>query len=217
MIMANLIEIKRIPIDIEIKITRARLERNEEVRHKNDSPTAVVNPGNRTVTAQPAVVNVTPQEQQDTFEYEHSQGQAQQFAMLSYKGYAGLKEGSQIDGKVGTAAGLGTESEEQGMVNPQKIKADMASKPIESLLTHLPKKHSSNPVSWSNGKLNVEYQLDDNGEVVDWSAPFEKDWVFVPGKIEIDIKQYPRLEIEYTGGPIYFPRSADPNYVPPEE
>jgi hypothetical protein len=37
---------------------------------------------------------------------------------------------------------------------------------------------------------------------------------FVPGSIEITIKQYPGVKIEYIGGPLYVPPSADPNYEP---
>ena len=35
---------------------------------------------------------------------------------------------------------------------------------------------------------------------------------FTPGDIEISVEQMPKVIIKYTGGPIYVPRSADPNY-----
>ncbi len=40
---------------------------------------------------------------------------------------------------------------------------------------------------------------------------------FEPPELELEVKEMPHLIITYTGGPIYFPKSADPNYVPPEE
>jgi hypothetical protein len=33
--------------------------------------------------------------------------------------------------------------------------------------------------------------------------------------LEFEITEYPKVIIKYVGGPIYFPRSADPNYEPP--
>jgi hypothetical protein len=38
---------------------------------------------------------------------------------------------------------------------------------------------------------------------------------FIPPDLEVDIVEYPKVVIKYIGGPIYFPRSADPNYEPP--
>ena len=37
---------------------------------------------------------------------------------------------------------------------------------------------------------------------------------FIPGNIEMSITQHPDIMIEYIGGPIYVPPSADPNYEP---
>jgi hypothetical protein len=92
------------------------------------------------------------------------------------------------------------------------LKANKASRSIEALLSALPKAKNSSGVSFSNGKLNVDYSLDDG---VDISALIRSNFEFVPGKIEFIVKQMPRLEIEYLGGPIYFPRSSDPNYEAP--
>jgi hypothetical protein len=37
---------------------------------------------------------------------------------------------------------------------------------------------------------------------------------FIPPDIELEVKEYPKVVIKYVGGPIYFPKSADPNYEP---
>ena len=39
------------------------------------------------------------------------------------------------------------------------------------------------------------------------------NYEFIPGNIEMSITQHPDVLIEYVGGPIYVPPSADPNYV----
>ncbi|MDR2132906.1 MAG: hypothetical protein LBP30_06110 [Clostridiales Family XIII bacterium] len=38
---------------------------------------------------------------------------------------------------------------------------------------------------------------------------------FIPPDLEVEIVEYPKVIIKYVGGPIYFPKSADPNYEPP--
>ncbi len=35
---------------------------------------------------------------------------------------------------------------------------------------------------------------------------------FVPGSIKVNFTEYASINIEYTGGPVYVPRSADPNF-----
>ncbi|MGI6040141.1 MAG: DUF6470 family protein [Eubacteriales bacterium] len=36
---------------------------------------------------------------------------------------------------------------------------------------------------------------------------------YVPGGLEIEVEQYPRIEIEYMGSPSYVPPSAEPGYT----
>jgi hypothetical protein len=40
---------------------------------------------------------------------------------------------------------------------------------------------------------------------------------FLPPDLEIKVVERPKVIIKYVGGPLYIPRSADPNYVPPDE
>jgi hypothetical protein len=40
---------------------------------------------------------------------------------------------------------------------------------------------------------------------------------FLPPDLELKVVEQPKVIIKYVGGPLYIPRSADPNYVPPEE
>ncbi len=40
---------------------------------------------------------------------------------------------------------------------------------------------------------------------------------FLPPDIELKVVEMPKVIIKYVGGPLYIPRSADPNYIPPEE
>ena len=41
-----------------------------------------------------------------------------------------------------------------------------------------------------------------------------EDVSFTPPDLELKVKEMPKVIITYVGGPLYFPKSADPNYVP---
>jgi hypothetical protein len=43
------------------------------------------------------------------------------------------------------------------------------------------------------------------------------DTSFFPPDIEIKVVERPKVIIKYVGGPIYIPKSADLNYIPPED
>lgn len=43
------------------------------------------------------------------------------------------------------------------------------------------------------------------------------DTSFLPPDLELKVVEQPKVIIKYVGGPLYIPKSADPNYVPPEE
>lgn len=64
-------------------------------------------------------------------------------------------------------------------------------------------------ISWEPNILEREYipgqvQFTPNVEMERGS--------YVPGELIINVEQYPKLEIEYIGDPIYAPPSANPNY-----
>ncbi|MDD4584108.1 MAG: hypothetical protein PHR60_08005 [Eubacteriales bacterium] len=42
------------------------------------------------------------------------------------------------------------------------------------------------------------------------------DTSFLPPDIEIKVVERPKVIIKYVGGPLYIPRSSDPNYDPPD-
>jgi hypothetical protein len=42
------------------------------------------------------------------------------------------------------------------------------------------------------------------------------DTSFLPPDLELKVVEWPKVIIRYVGGPLYIPKSADPNYEPPE-
>lgn len=196
MISPNLLSIKRIPIDIEVNVQKPELrplgstDKNTpkiSVSHNNDA---------FRLQAEPLQVDISGLSQRRFDSYSTSSSEKDGIK-LTYKGYAKVNsdDGNADSNKV-----------------KYPIKSKKAYRSIESILESLPKTKNKSGVSWDNGKLSIDYKLDDDSDFLDMTEPkFE----FVPGKIEFIINQMPGLEIEYLGEPIYFPRSADPNYEPP--
>lgn len=42
------------------------------------------------------------------------------------------------------------------------------------------------------------------------------DTSFLPPDFEIEVVERPKVIIKYVGGPLYIPKSSDPDYIPPE-
>ena len=66
-------------------------------------------------------------------------------------------------------------------------------------------------MSWEDGSLEIRYGMDKLN--FDWKID-KGEFKFTPGDIQFTVKQRPDIIIKYTGGPIYVPRSSDPNYHP---
>lgn len=65
-------------------------------------------------------------------------------------------------------------------------------------------------ISWSEPEISIQYEMDKlNFEFKLANGDFE----FIPGNIEVSITQYPDVQIEYIGKPLYVPPSAAPDYV----
>lgn len=70
---------------------------------------------------------------------------------------------------------------------------------------------SAQDTEWEDGQMEIRYEMDKLN--VDWKID-QGEFKFTPGDIEISVERQPEVIIKYTGGPIYVPRSADPNYEP---
>ena len=66
-------------------------------------------------------------------------------------------------------------------------------------------------LSWDPGELSIRFEMDKLN--FDWRMT-QGQFEFTPGDIEISVTQRPDVLITYVGGPIYVPRSSDPNYDP---
>ena len=197
--MEQLLSIKHIPIKVEVKVQRAELKpvENSGAAAPSVQVSAGQNGGLR-LKAQPYRMDLSESRNYDAYV---PSGGTDAGITLTYQAVARLADG----GNSGVNAAQGGDS--QHHFNAQK-----ASRSIESVLQSLPKSRNS-AVSYSDGTLSINYQISNASDV---AAPSDiPEFEFIPGSIEFIIKQMPKLDIEYLGDPIYFPRSADPNYEPP--
>ncbi|MBP1560120.1 MAG: hypothetical protein J6C96_02605 [Oscillospiraceae bacterium] len=196
--MEQLLSIKHIPIKVEVKVQRAELKQVENTAPSAPSVKVSSNKnGGLCLRAEPYRMDLSESRNYDA--YVPSGGS--DGITLTYEAIAKLADGS--------SAGSPKLSDEVQQFTSQNPVGR-----VESVLSPLPKNRNS-AVSYYDGTLSINYQMQTSGasdvQMTDDMPEFE----FIPGSIEFIIKQMPELDIEYLGDPIYFPRSADPNYEPP--
>ena len=196
--MKQLIEITTVPIQIEMKTTRAKLEYargTAEMEVSRDK-------GGLQIKSRPIRLNI------DTFEARNSitptplrsvEQSAQKGRQATYKATATFAQ----QGKLMMETKLGEEV-------ITKFSKDSLMEGVKDVgLEFLPKVGPE--ITWDPGEMNIRYEMDKLN--FDWKVgggSFE----FIPGDIELTVTQRPDIIIKYVGGPIYVPPSADPNYEP---
>ena len=197
--MDQLLKITSVPIDIEVTVNRAKLNYN------NHLPKVKVTreKGGFHMEAEPIKLHLDSQKMRDSLSMKDSSKVTQDYAdegmKISYQAIAKfVQEGNKLASPKN--------------ISPADIASQKVQRSIETILEFLPK--DSPEMSWSGGTLKINYEADEMN--FDWNVQQQARFDFVPGNIEFNITQYPDVQIEYVGGPIYVPPSADPNYVEPE-
>jgi hypothetical protein len=202
----NLLQIKRIPIDIEVKVTPWKFEKAEaEATGQGQAPRQ--RPAGNTPSPLPVINDFSVH---DTFDFGAFSPSAALYSPTTVTGTSNL-------GNTGIANMNLSEDDLVSKIAKNPIRAKMASRPIESVSSQVQKAPSSqikNVINWSNGNSNYSFEANGSDFTEIKTA---SEWKFVPHSVEVVINQMPGVEIEYIGSPLYFPRSADPNYEPPEE
>ena len=198
--MERLIEIKTVPIELEMKVNHARLDYKRSTVDLEISR----NQGGLQIRSKPIKVNI------DTFEARNSVSPT---AMRSIEQAAQRGQQKVYDttatyarrGDLLLEAKIGEQLISQFAMESQQVNTDFAMKWLPT---------TGPDISWDGGELNIRYEMDklnfdwrmDNGNVE-----------FIPGNIEFTVMQQPDVIIKYIGGPVYVPPSADPDYVPLDE
>ncbi len=197
--MYPLIEIKTVPIEIEMKVSHAKLE---YIRGTADLEISR-NEGGLDIKSRPIKLNI------DTFEARNSvvptamrsiEQYGQKGQQASYTATATYAQHGQmlLNAKIGEDV-LG------------KFAAEAATKDLKPNvgLEFLPSVPPE--ITWDPGEMNIRYEMDKLN--FDWRVNQPK-FEFTPGDIELSVTQQPDVIIKYVGGPLYVPPSSDPNYEP---
>lgn len=198
--MNQLIEITSVPIEIEMKTSRARLEYARATADLEVSR----DKGGLSIKSRPIRLNI------DTFEMQKSimPSAAQKIEQTAQKGKEAAYEATATyaqQGELLLKAKVGG-GDPLAQYSFTALSPDMNAQPG---LDFTP---SSGPeISWDPAELNIRFEMDKLN--FDWRLS-QTQFEFVPGDIEITVKQHPEVLIKYIGGPIYVPPSADPNYEP---
>ena len=182
--MYPLIEIKTVPIEIEMKTHNARLEYRRGTAEMEISRDT----GGLNIKSRPIRLKL------DTFEARNS---------LSPTPMRSITEAAQ-KGRQAAYQATGTYARHGKLFLNAKEAMN-----VEAALDFLPQGGVN--MDWEAGEMQIRYEMDKLN--FDWkvdNASFE----FIPGDIEISVSQMPDVIIKYIGGPLYVPPSADPNYQP---
>ena len=177
--MEQLLEITRVPIEIEMRTSRAQLQYTRgtaELEISRDK-------GGLSIKSRPIQLNM------DTFEMRQS---IVPTAARAQEGELYLKAqfGEDVQSQLAKTA----------------ISKEMFSQPAMAFIPTV-----GPEINWDPGEMNIRYEMDKLN--FDWRVN-QTEFEFIPGDIEISVKQKPEVIIKYIGGPLYVPPSADPDYEP---
>lgn len=197
----NLLQITTIPIQIEIKVTNAKMEFAEDRQPKVNITTKN---GNFVMEAEPLKLNI------DTYEARKSLGPGHMTDgdIMKQKASEGFSLAFQGTARVASEGNMLARGMSPSEIAIQNARAGAT---VETIMEFLPKEGAD--ITFDGGKLNIDYQM--GSQEFDWDIMSKLPMEFIPGSVELIVRDRPRVEIEYIGDPIYVPASANPNYEPP--
>ena len=200
---SNLLQITTIPISIEIKVTNAKYQYPEG---KDRQPKVKITntQGGYVMKADPIKVNIDTYEARKSLGYGHMNDGD----MLSQKAQEGFSLAFQGTARVASEGNMLARGMSASEIAIQNARAGAT---VETIMEFLPKEGAD--ITFDGGTLSIDYNMGD--QEFDWDTVNELPMEFVPGSVELIVRDRPRVEIEYLGEPIYFPASASPNYKPP--
>lgn len=196
--MEQLLKITTVPIQYELKVNNARLEYHSSKAELEISR----NEGGLSIKSRPVKLNL------DTFEARNSiaptpttsvSQQAQKGKEAAYSATAQFAQ----EGQLMLKAKIGEDV--LNSIFAQRNQMPSGDFNVGFIPT------SSPEIEYQAPDLTINYEMDKlNFDLKIANGNFE----FIPGNIEMVITQQPDIVIEYVGGPIYVPPSADPTHQP---
>lgn len=191
----QLLKITNIPIKFKIETEAAHLQMkqadNAKPEYKIDQPDMKIHTQNIQVRL-------------DTTELRASLNQRSDTEFARYYAERGRKTAYQ---SIGENVQMGNQMQniQDGVTISQIMKQKMMEQPT-TYTTFLP---APTDISWEPAKMDFSYNP--GSTKFDWHI-MRNQMDYIPGKYEVSITQYPKVEIEYLGEPTYVPPSSNPNY-----
>ena len=195
--MKPLIEITTVPIEIQMKVTNARLEYARGTAQMEVSR----DKGGLNIRSRPIRVNI------DTFE-SRSSVTPTTTQLIQQQAQQGMQGAYEATGVLAQEGRMMMEAKIKNVV-PQLARQQTQGEPVNNNIEFLPRVGPD--ISWDGGELSIRYEMDKLN--FDWRMG-QMNFTFVPGDIEFTMTQRPDVIIKYVGGPLYVPPSADPDYEP---
>lgn len=191
-----LLEMKTIPISFELKINKARYEiatTDATFELKRDK-------GGLQIQMKPARLNI------DTIEARYSAGIKSAMRSVADNAKKGVQAAYEATAAYAREGRLMLDVDI--MDNP--IPEIAMRKFFSDVKFNLGFAPSVGPdISWDIGGISMNFEMDK----LDFDWNIERPQIeFIPGSIEVIVKEYPKIEVNYIGTPIYIPPSADPQY-----
>ena len=201
--MKPLLNIRTVPIEFEFRTTRAALRAND-----NPPPTADVqrSKGRQDIRQTPGRLNIDSTEARASIGLKNAPRSISEFAQTGRSdGRTAAREISEGGSRIVDSHGQGNP-----IVDVALSRLDM-NRTREFVLDFIPS--VAPQIEYTPGSVSFDFTMDQLQ--YNWNLNTRAQLEFVPGGIEFEVVQHPQVIIEYMGGPIYVPRSSDPNYVPP--
>lgn len=191
-----LLEIRTIPMSMELKINKARYE----IASTNATFELTRDKGGLQMQMKPTKINI------DTVEARYSAGIKSAMRSVEDSAKKGIQAAYEATANYAREGNLMLDI--NIMDNP--IPEIAMRKFISDVDFNLGFSPSVGPdISWDVGELSMNFEMDKLD--FDWNIQ-SPQFKFIPGSIEVIINEYPSVEIKYKGTPIFVPPSSNPNY-----
>jgi len=192
----QLLQITSTPMRYELQVENAKLEYQQDV-----TPSAKVEttPSELTIHSKSVEVRI------DTYQARKSLGILKigdSIKQCAQKGMEHINDQTREYVEIGKAMG----NIQDGTTIGDIVRQKMLQQP-EMYTAFLPSGGAD--ISWSPAELDVNYRPGDVN--YDWQIK-DTDYNYRAGSVHMKIVEYAHVDIEYLGGPMYVPPSADPEY-----
>ncbi len=199
--MEQLLQMRTTPIVMEMTVNRAKLE----VSSEQPSYTMTRNKGSLQIQHSNPKLNIDTYEARSSMNLKSCARSVQDFAA------EGMQAAYEATGRIAEEGDMLMNIQNKGNTIGEIAYQNMQPN-LDTVLAFLPSVPAD--ISWEPQQLSMQYEMDRLS--FDWRTQQQPEMQYTPASVEFHVKQYPKLEIEYVGKPLYVPPSASPDYVPPK-